>query len=118
MYKKAVNAEAVAEAEEKSEGSSFESEPSEDLKASRKEGLELVKSVINVEDLKVEETIQTPKKNSTKKAATKKGGKKGAFVGRVSFQGFLKKIKRKCIQSFPLVPLRQNKVESGAFFFI
>jgi hypothetical protein len=77
VYKKAVNAEAEAEAEEKSEGSSFESEPSEDLKASRKEGLELIKSVINVEALKEEAPIQTPKKTLTKKAATKKGGKKG-----------------------------------------
>jgi hypothetical protein len=77
VYKKAVNAEAEAEAEEKSEGSSFESEPSEDLKASRKEGLELIKSVINVEALKEEAPIQTPKKTLTKKASTKKGGKKG-----------------------------------------
>jgi hypothetical protein len=73
VYKKVAN---KVSAEEKSESISFESEPSEDLKASRKEGLELVKSVINVEALKEEAPIQTPKKTSTKKASTKKGGKK------------------------------------------
>jgi hypothetical protein len=73
VYKKVAN---KVSAEEKSESVSFESEPSEDLKASRKEGLELVKSVINVEALKEEAPIQTPKKTSTKKASTKKGGKK------------------------------------------
>jgi hypothetical protein len=73
VYKKVANEVAAAE----SESSSFESEPSEDLKASRKEGLELVKSVINIEALKEEAPIQTPKKTLTKKASTKKGGKKG-----------------------------------------
>lgn len=73
VYKKVAN---EVSAEEKSESVSFESEPSEDLKASRKEGLELVKSVINVASLEEEAPIQTPKKTSTKKASTKKGGKK------------------------------------------
>ena len=48
----------------------------------------------------------------------KKGGEEGTFVGWVSFQGFLEKIKCKRIQTFALVPLRQDKVESGALFLI
>lgn len=75
-YKKHVDKKALNEVGSTDEISSFESEPSESFKAARKEGLEAVKSVINIETLKEEVPINTPKRSATKKAANvKKGGK-------------------------------------------
>jgi hypothetical protein len=75
VNKKALNE--VGEVKSLEEDNSFSSQPNEDLKAIRKEALDAVKSIINVASLEEEAPIQTPKKALTRKAATKKGGKKG-----------------------------------------
>jgi hypothetical protein len=77
-YKKHVYKGKVKEGEEES---SFESEPSETMKIARKEGLEAIKALADISELKEEAPIQTPKKAVTTKAVTKKvkgkvGGKK------------------------------------------